>query len=188
MEQSDHFKHVKSIYDNYKEDEQLLNDLLPANPELASFMQEHRKMFGKNLVVFCANFFELFTLDSLPILLSDKKTVCSFLRKQALDRRYHQLFDWDKQNVNKFLTCFGENFRDKISKEIEADQDLKNKMGSFLELGRWRNKLVHEGFKLEAINEKSIDDIWSNFVKSCDFYKFILDKLKYEVEYIDYSI
>lgn len=40
MEQSDHFKHVKSIYDNYKEDERLLNNLLPANPELASFMQE----------------------------------------------------------------------------------------------------------------------------------------------------
>lgn len=199
IEQSTHFKHVETIYKNYLMNQKLLNNLLSSNADLADFVQEYHRMFGKNLVVLCANFFELFTLDFLPNLLSDKETTRSFLRKQALNRKYHSLFKWgdkDKKgkeaigDINPFLSLFGKDFRKNISKEIDRDATLDINRESFLYLGTIRNRLVHEGFKEEVIfNNVSVIDIWNHFLRACDFYRYILNEIKFATEYTsDYHI
>ena len=82
MRNSIHFQHVEQIYLGHKEDEKLLNQLLPNNPNLASFINGHRDLLGKNLIVLCANFFELYTLDYLPKFLSENDSLlCNFLKK-----------------------------------------------------------------------------------------------------------
>ncbi len=186
MRNSIHFQHVEQIYLGHKEDEKLLNQLLPNNPNLASFINGHRDLLGKNLIVLCANFFELYTLDFLPKFLSENDSLlCNFLKKQALDREYHKLFDWEANNANKFFRLFGDEFKEKVGSEIKEDIQLTQKQSQFMQLGRLRNNLVHEGFKSEVVERMSIDDIWEMFEASCCFYDFILEKLKAEKNHVE---
>ncbi|KLT71998.1 hypothetical protein PL75_10610 [Neisseria arctica] len=183
MKTSLHFRHVEEIYSNYRKDEDLLNKLLPDNPDLASFISDYRLLFGKNLIVLCANFFELYTLDYLPnFLAKNDELLCNFIKKQALDREYHKLFDWKVSNANKFLRLFGDNFKEKIEEEIKNDLQLMDKQNQFMKLGKLRNDLVHEGFKSEIVTGMTIDEIWAMFNSSCDFYEFILKSLEMERE------
>lgn len=207
IKQSDYFMRVETIYNKYKADGELLNKY----PDLASFKQEHERMFAKLFVVMCANFFELYTLEFLPNLLSDKEITRNFLSRQALNRKYHTLFTWGKKDkedkykkgsINSFLSLFGDEFKQDIEKKIGGDvylTDAYSKINSFLQLGTLRNTLVHEGFDEEIIKEEgnsnknfynysSIEDVWLHFSKACDFYEYILDEIRCEIKYANCPI
>ena len=115
IKQSDYFMRVETIYNKYKADGELLNKY----PDLASFKQEHERMFSKLFVVMCANFFELYTLEFLPNLLSDKEITRNFLSRQALNRKYHTLFTWGKKDKVSivFFHCLGMNLNKILRKK-----------------------------------------------------------------------
>ena len=60
-----------------------------------------------------------------------------------LERSYHNLFDWQRNNANRFYGFFGRDFRKFMQKKEEEDEDFADAAKSFVMLGRERNNLVH---------------------------------------------
>ncbi len=83
--------------------------------------------------------------------------IVSFLDKQALERKYHTLFDWKQSNINKFIRLFGNEFYNFVAPVLDRDKE-KNAAIEFMTLGQMRNKLVHENFS-EYLLEHTLDDI-----------------------------
>ena len=91
-------------------------------------------------------------------------------------RQYHTYFDWDEKNANKFFSLFGSDFKDKISKKVEADEELTNSIIAFLELGSIRNKLAHLNFANYPL-DKTADEIYNLYKNAktfVDFLRFVL--------------
>lgn len=70
----------------------------------------------------------------------------AFLVNQALERKYHTLFDWNKRNANSFFGKFGESVKEHALAAISNDDELRQAVVAFLELGNERNTIVHENF------------------------------------------
>ena len=68
-------------------------------------------------------------------------TLTSFVRKMAIERRYHQWFDWTANNANKFFATFGTTFRQFMAERVRADATLADSIRAFLELGNLRGCL-----------------------------------------------
>ena len=81
------------------------------------------------------------------------------IRTKAIRRQYHTWFSWQSQNVNMFLSMFGQDFKEEASKWIDEDESLRRAVIAFLEIGRERNRLVHENFG-DAPLEKTTADVY----------------------------
>lgn len=82
----------------------------------------------------------------------------SFLKNKAIERQYHTYFDWEGNNVNKFLGLFGQDFKEQISNKIKNDSNREKQAKAFLTIGLERNKMVHENF-MDYNLEKTFDEI-----------------------------
>lgn len=78
-----------------------------------------------------------------------------FVRRKALERQYHALFDWTAANVNKFWSLFGPHFKTYAQAVVDADDQLREGVRAFLELGRLRNEMVHENYLTFALGKTS---------------------------------
>ena len=70
---------------------------------------------------------------------NDNTYIFSFIKIKAIDRQYYTYFDWKENNINKFLSLFGKEFKDDIKEEIEANTRLDISIRAFI--SNW------EGFK-----------------------------------------
>lgn len=89
---------------------------------------------------------------------SDER-LSSFLSKRVLDRSYHTLFNWNQNNCNQFLKYFGEDFFEEFKNLISADTELQYSIDAFLEIGRERNRLVHQNLGIYSL-EKTVSEIY----------------------------
>jgi hypothetical protein len=126
----------------------------------------------KNLLLASASYFEnrfQTIIENFTISKSDNcNALVSFLRNKAIKRQYHMYFNWDGNNVNSFLGLFGEDFRDAFKEIVNTDDDLKNSISAFLEVGRERNRLVHQDFGNYPL-EKTSEEIFKLHNKAMIF-------------------
>lgn len=178
LNSNNEFLKVRENYEGYKEDIKLLNKILPEVPDLASFKVSYEVFFIRKFIIICANSFELHLVKNLAeTLCEDQPLLSNFIKNQALERRYHQLFSWNVSNANTFFKLFGDDFKNSISQEIDMNSDLQNGQTEFMRLGRTRNEIVHQGF--DSVNIPfTVDDTWSNFLKAINFYKFTWEFIK----------
>ena len=178
LDSNSEFLQVKKTYEDYEKDIKLLNEILPTKPELASFKISYENFFIRKFIIVCANSFELHLIKNLAeTLCEDQPLLSNFIKKQALERRYHQLFDWDRNNANAFFKLFGEDFKIEISTNIKGDNALEEGQTAFLQLGRTRNEIVHKGFDSVRI-QFSVNDTWNYFTQAIAFYKFTWEFIK----------
>jgi hypothetical protein len=69
-----------------------------------------------------------------------------FVRINALERKYHTLFDWQKRTVAAFLAKFGPDLKSYGRSIAETDPDFSRQASAFMELGELRNQLVHGNY------------------------------------------
>lgn len=178
---SDHpsFKNIKSLYENHLEDMELLNTQVLINvPELASFKNSYEDMFRKRFTVACANAFELHLNEKLLcVFCSENVLLKNFVEKQALERKYHQLFSWDNENANAFFRLFGEEFKKEIEKECKNKDELKDGQKNFMYIGRKRNEIVHQGFDFVILDD-DVESMAKKFEKAAVFYDFVWDYIE----------
>lgn len=168
------FKNIKSLYEDHLADMELLNTQVLINvPKLASFKNSYEDMFRKRFTVACANAFELHLNEKLLcVFCSENVLLKNFVEKQALERKYHQLFSWDKENANSFFSLFGKEFKEAIEQECKNKDELKDGQKDFMYIGRKRNEIVHQGFDFVILND-DVESMAKKFEKATVFYDFV---------------
>ncbi len=99
-----------------------------------------------------------------------------FINNQALSRKYHTLFDWEKSNVNKFVRLFGGLFFKFMETKLACD-DIKEAAREFMALGQGRNLLVHNNFAEYAMGLTS-EDIKNKFDAALPLMTFFAESLR----------
>ena len=106
--------------------------------------------FAKALLLAVASHFETRMTRSVIEMFNDatmgSDALVSFVRANAVARRYHSWFQWDAKNANQFFGFFGKDFRTAMSAKVQNDPELNDAIRAFLELGDLRNQLVHEDY------------------------------------------
>ena len=134
--------------------------------------------FRKTLLLSCASFHEA-TITEMVEKFINAKTSCTgvqtFAKINGINRKYYTYFDWNEKKINRFLSMFGDKFKDQISTEIEANNKIKDGMEAFLELGNERNKMVHENYLIYKLN-KTFEEIEELYKKSINLLIFLDEK------------
>lgn len=163
----------------YERQSELIDHLLGAK-EL-TLAQDAEQMLQKNLPLAAASYFEQHICEILRGFVSEKSKNCieliSLIELKAIHRQYHTMFDWEGNNVNRFLSLFGQEFKKKISAEIAADAQLTKASKDFLEIGNMRNCIVHQNYATYLI-EKSALEIFKLFENALVFVTYLSKVLK----------
>jgi hypothetical protein len=164
-----------AIIDSYVEQHDELSKYLSLQGEI-SLKVDADKRFTKVLVLACASYFEdeiIKTIESyVRTVTCDNETVVSLLKKKAIARQYHTLFDWDRKNANRFFSFFGDESKDKHAKEVKESEDLAKHEAEFMSLGSLRNILVHTNFAIASI-EETYEEIYEKYLSAHNFIDYI---------------
>ncbi|WP_028206628.1 HEPN domain-containing protein [Paraburkholderia nodosa] len=155
----------------YEESSGLINFLSPTSE--ISFQSMAGDNFRKVLLLAAASFFEYriceIVTEFFRIRSNNSTMVVNFLRNKAISRQYHSWFDWDNStNANKFFALFGDEFKASIVTRVRETPDLKLAIEAFMEIGRERNKLVHQNFATFSM-EKSLSEIFERYKQARHF-------------------
>ena len=150
-------------------------------PSLAIGSDNH---FRKVLLIASASYFEKEVCDAVLEFVDNtsrgSSLLCNFVKINAIDRKYHTWFSWEKSNANTFFGLFGGDFKKIIGEEIKNRPDLDQPIKSFMEVGRERNKLAHENFAAYSL-EKTIDEVYALYKSGLVFVSELPDLLRIEL-------
>ena len=128
--------------------------------------------FRKSLLLVAASYFERRMTESVLTFVEEvtnhNMPVTALVRNTAVSRQYHTWFQWEKANANSFYSLFGNDFRDFMKQKIRDDEQLDDAVRAFLELGRERNRLVHQDFGAFAL-EKTTEEIHALYSRAVHF-------------------
>ena len=135
--------------------------------------------FRRILVIVMANYLENEVNSTLQNFFDSKSgnLLISEFSKRSMKRQYHTYFDWDSgTNANQFFALFGRTFKDKAKEDVRTNADLDEGIRAFLEIGRTRNILVHQGLHSANI-EKTADEFYDSFAKAIIFMNYLRTNL-----------
>lgn len=154
----------------YAESNGLIEFLSPTNE--ISFQSIAGDNFRKTLLLAAASFFEYKICEIVTEFFRARSNnsvmIVNFLRNKAISRQYHSWFDWDNPNANKFFALFGDEFKVSIVARVRETPELKLAIEAFMEIGRERNKLVHQNFATFSM-EKSLSEIFERYKQARQF-------------------
>ncbi len=129
----------------------------------------------RTFVVGAASFFEQTLKEAILDLVASRSgsnsAVVALVKTAVVERGFHQLFQWDAKNANRFFSYFGADFGDQMKQKCIGD--LKVSMQSFMELGNLRNCIVHQNFHLFYF-EKTLDECYATYKEAQKFVEFVL--------------
>jgi hypothetical protein len=132
--------------------------------------------FRKALLLAAASHFEHVLSEHVAAFIREQSNgsalVESFVRNKAIARQYHSWFQWDAANANQFFGLFGKTFGGAMKKRIEESDDLQAAMKAFMEIGRERNKLVHQDYATFAL-DKTAAEIYALYQAATKFVESI---------------
>ena len=102
----------------------------------------------------------------------------TLVKNKAVSRQYHTWFQWDGGNANAFFSMFGEDFRSHMIDIVRNDQNMAKSIAGFLEIGRERNRLVHQDYGSFFLREKTAEEIFGLYVSAMVFVDFIPKALR----------
>ena len=128
--------------------------------------------FRKTLIMSAASYFEVRMSEAVIDIFSEatgaSEAMVEFVRAKAIKRRYHEWFDWDSLNANKFFSAFGSTFRSFMNDRLKEDHKLEESIRAFIEIGSFRNHLSHENF-VSFYLPKTVSEIFDMYQKAIDF-------------------
>lgn len=137
--------------------------------------------FRKSLLLAAASYFERRMTETVLSFVEHATNrnllVTALVRNKAVSRQYHTWFQWDAGNANSFFGLFGSGFRDFMKSRIREDDDLDDSVRAFLELGRERNRLVHQDFGAFPL-EKTTEEIHALYRRALRFVEAVPGALR----------
>lgn len=103
--------------------------------------------------------------------------VPALVLNKAVTRQYHTWFDWKADNANSFFSLFGPEFKNHMRELIKDEDDLRAAVKDFMEMGRDRNRLVHEDFATVTL-EKTANELYSQYKSALGFVDRIILELR----------
>jgi hypothetical protein len=147
-------------------------------PSLRSTVDEN---FRKALLLAAASYFEHRIVNDILAFVressSENSLLVEFVNNKAISRQYHTFFNWNETNANQFFGLFGTTFKNFIKQELRSDDQLSSSIKAFLEIGRERNRLVHQDFGTFSL-EKTSDEIYELYKSALTFVESIPSKLR----------
>ena len=119
---------------------------LVGEPSLALRVSE---VASKSLLLAAASRFESELTELIreaAFRLSESSIIAEFCVNQGLMRKFHTMFDWERNNANKFFRLFGEDFLEQAKDRALRDEVFEKATVAFLNIGNSRNTLVHSDF------------------------------------------
>ena len=152
--------HVTIVDELHSDFREILETIPESELSLQNVASEN---FRKSLLLSAASFFER-RLVSILTDLVDKwsrstLTLNEFVRIKAIERQYHTYFDWERSNGNPFFRLFGADFKAFMEQRCKNDEEFNDAVKAFIEIGRERNRLVHQDFGSYAL-EKTFEEIY----------------------------
>lgn len=145
---------IERLHDGFME---LQNFLIKSGG--ATLIPIVEEIFPKTLLLAAASHFEdrmKRNMKNFVMEITDNDHPLVFLiEKKAIERQYHTWFNWESSNANTFFKMFGPRFKDYADRLIKEDDDLHESIKAFMEIGRERNKLVHQDFADFQMNKTS---------------------------------
>ena len=137
--------------------------------------------FRKSLLLSASSHFEHRITEEVIAFIRDvsdsNPLITSFVRNKAISRQFHTWFKWEANNANHFFGLFGRDYRSFMVNQVQEDNDLNDSIKAFLELGRERNRLVHQDFGSFPL-EKTSEEIYELYLKASIFINRIPESLK----------
>lgn len=163
----------------YSDIDQLLS-LLSSSGEI-SLRSSADDTYRKSLLLSIASYFESAltkaVLDFVEEQTCNRHIVVSLVKTKAISRQYHTWFEWDRNNANSFFSLFGSDFKESATRVVKEDQKLEASIKSFLELGRDRNRLVHQDYASFPL-EKTSDEIYQSYQSALFFVNWVPGALR----------
>jgi hypothetical protein len=157
--------------DKLHEDFTTLIALLDAQNE-PSLRTSADDIFRRTLLLAAASFFESrivqCVLDFAEEITRSDGMITEFIRIKAIERQYHSWFSWKDKNANSFFALFGSEFKSFMKRKLAGDEELESAISAFMEIGRDRNRLVHENFAAFSL-EKTSDEIYKSYKSALYF-------------------
>lgn len=126
----------------------------------------------KTMLLVAASYFEHRLSEEVELLAkeatADGHVLMWLIKNKAISRQYHTWFDWKSSNANTFFSMFGQGFKDQAAEEVKKDEKLNKSIVDFLEIGRERNRLVHENFG-DFTLEKTTSDVYELYESAVGF-------------------
>ena len=167
--------HIDRTYDDCKD---VIEYLKTREPSMLITADES---FRKLLLLAAASYFEYKIqqdiVDFVREVADGNERLVQFVENKALERQYHTFFEWKRQNANKFFGLFGESFKESMQSVLQSDSDLGSSISSFMEVGRERNRLVHENFGAYRL-DKDLEEIYQLYRSAVVFVEMMPDLLR----------
>lgn len=165
-----------SVLDGLLQRHKQLDSFLRANAEL-SLAIEAELLFKRAFVVACGCYCEESLVDVLHRFAASAgdQRLSAFVKNRALERRYHDLFEWSAANANKFWSCFGEAFKESALSRLRADEAAARSVRGFMTLGRLRNSVAHR-FATVSVDQ-TLDELELLFREATSFLHLVEDLL-----------
>ena len=163
-----------------------IDELWSDHRELVTYLQADNQLqlisrveetFSKTLMIAAASYFEVQLTQAIVRLYIEStqgaEVLAQFVRKQAIGRRFAQLFQWGNEtrsgrNANSFYSLFGADFGDYMKMKVQGDQNLDDSVKAFLEIGNLRNQMVHGNYADFQLN-KTVDDVYGLYQVATKF-------------------
>ena len=146
-----------------------------------SFRNTLNDNFRKTLLLCAASHFEFRITSDVVSFCAEvamgNTLVPSLVKNKAVSRQYHTWFDWNSPNANTFYSMFGDDFKTHMSDLMKADANLAKSVSDFLELGRERNRLVHQDYGSFFL-EKTAEEIFRVYASALMFVEFVPKALR----------
>ena len=145
--------------------------------------QALQDVLRRTFVVGAASYFEQMLKDALLAFTSAKSSgnpaMTALVKMALVDRGFHQMFQWEGKNANKFFSHFGPTLGEAMKTECAGI--LKDPVQSFMELGNLRNCIVHQNFHAFYF-EKTLDECYASYRKAKLFVEFVLQSLGVQID------
>lgn len=139
--------------------------------------------YRKALILSAASYFETRVCDDIQKYVEDVceigTLVPDLVKNKAINNRlYFTFFDWNKgTNANQFFAIFGDAFKKRMIQEVTDNNQLQLSIKAFLEVGRDRNRLVHQNFA-SFVLEKTAAEIFELYERALYFVDLIPTRLR----------
>jgi hypothetical protein len=141
-----------------------------------SFRNTLNENFRKTLLLCAASHFEFrITADVVAFcaeVAGGNPMIPALVKNKAVSRQYHTWFDWNASNANTFFNMFGDDFKSHMIEVLKTDRNMAKSISDFLEIGRERNRLVHQDYGSFFL-EKSAEEIFGSYVSGMVFVDFV---------------
>tara|TARA_R110002020_G_scaffold13224_1_gene47693 strand:- start:150 stop:692 length:543 start_codon:yes stop_codon:yes gene_type:complete len=113
-------------------------------------------------------------LKDSPISYGSPDFLISFITSQAIERKFHSMFNWKSANINSFAGLFGPVKKAEIIDEFKSLSGQKV-IKDFIFIGSERNRIVHKGLATESLDH-TFDEVWEKYLSASKILE-ILEKL-----------